>query len=233
MSLRCCLIYKNGGDGIQMLQSSAGNDISYCTIADNTGDGIELYNDVSFAGHRIVGNQIANNGGYGINLYSLSQFVMYTAEGNNIYNNASGAASVTIDAWPYTTYNPQFVSTTAGSEDYRIKASLYGGFPETSNGMLPGAATVYNGWPSLDNVYDDDVDGVAGTLTLPTVAQVLYDVLYGPGGDSFAGSYHSPATADVKDGVTYGPDNTYEGEYVGAGGGGGLRGGANKRGGKQ
>lgn len=118
--------------------------------------------------------------------------------------------------------------TNASPTDIIFKAPATGDFRLRNNSPLIGSSyTAYNdigymqtgNMPSVENVYAVTVNGETGTLVLPTVAQVLYNVLYGPGGDSFAGSYHGPATADVKENVLYGPDNTYEGEYVGSGSG--------------
>lgn len=96
---------------------------------------------------------------------------------------------------------------------------------------IPDAANVRN---------NDTVAGVTGTLDLAlyvlksAVVAARYVIL---GHDNYtggdAGAFIVPAVSDVKSGVEYGYSAEFTGEYVGTGGGGGLRGGANKRGGKQ
>ena len=123
-----CLIYSNGSHGINVYgwKNFCNIIANNTTIYNNGGDGIycglKADDSLTFLSEPHLLNVIvANNGGYGINIVTAgiqNKIVM-----NNIasYGNASGHCNWNGGVIPVTnnlvTSDPDFVSTTAGSED--------------------------------------------------------------------------------------------------------------------
>lgn len=139
---------------------------------------------------------------------------------NHIYNNTNDAISWSGSLYEYgnlTTNTSDFRN--AGSNDYRLAYTA----PALNAGVMGNSigALGPEGLPAPSAVWSNSyIMGTQGTLTLPTAAQVLYNVLFGPDSGT-QGNFYVPAESDVKLGVTFGNDNTeFTGEYVGSGGGG-------------
>lgn len=108
-----CLLYDNGGDGINL---AAGDS---CILIGNTcvlndGDGI----DVTAASKQsiVINNSCTDNGAYGFNLNTNDETDFW--DYNHTYNNTSGAVNGTLPGSNNQTGNPVWASITDGSEDF-------------------------------------------------------------------------------------------------------------------
>jgi hypothetical protein len=71
----------------------------------------------------------------------------------------------------------------------------------TANYGNPGSAVTPNyspDFPAVANVYNDTVDGAAGTLTLPVVGNVYTGIVYGVAGTGSTGTLTVPTAANVR-----------------------------------
>ena len=120
-----CLIYDNGGPGINIDTAVArvysGYFLKDSTIFGNGGDGIFL-GDPGGEGTSAGSNQILNciisgNGGYGINFETSPEAIAFLIDGLCSYGNTSGHSNLTLEGDNIVYEDPNFVTETDGSED--------------------------------------------------------------------------------------------------------------------
>lgn len=116
--IKNCLIYDNGGDGIDLWNTGTMvGSIASNTIYGNDGDGIDIHEGVQIP--EIVQNIMANNGGYGLNMNSETIYAAWMQQ-NCSFGNTSGHTDVNsgnLVGRNNVLEDPNFVSTTDGSED--------------------------------------------------------------------------------------------------------------------
>lgn len=109
--------------------------------------------------------------------------------------------------------------TNASNGDFSVGSAIrnmgypksYIGYSNTLSYIDIGAAQSQADLPSVYNVYNDTVNGVAGTLTIPSVSGVAEGVTYGPNGTMFTGVFISPSTSEVEKDVLFGPSGLWVG----------------------
>lgn len=130
LTVQNCWIFANGNDGIHCIGAPTFMSVTNCVIDNNGEDGIKV-SSTNVITIIIVNNIISNNTGWGV---TLENTAVMGLKGNNLYfsntlgdvsldgtNEATLAAFESLDG--SITGDPLFVSTTLGSEDYRITDS--------------------------------------------------------------------------------------------------------------
>lgn len=116
-----CLIYSNGGSGIELGRAYANSIISNNTIYGNTASGIgdAAHTVLSQTAGQILGNSLVSNGAYGLKSNRASN-VPEWIDYNHYYNNTSGETDFAggTPGDDNQSGDPLFTSTTAGSEDF-------------------------------------------------------------------------------------------------------------------
>jgi len=110
--VRYVAVYDNGDDGINMSQSVT--DVTNCTIAGNTGDGLSIASQTESL---VRDNIIASNGGYGVTCSSATPLITYSDVWGNTsgnYDGCSGGDGTISD-------DPDFCDAPSG--DYSVHAS--------------------------------------------------------------------------------------------------------------
>ena len=116
ININKCCIYNNGADGIVLINSGDRSIFTNCTFYNNTGDGIDI---PGFAeGVQVIACSFVSNGGYGINDTTAGE--MHLVDYNHYHNNTSGTQNTGEMGGYNQTGDPKFVSTTSGSEDFRL-----------------------------------------------------------------------------------------------------------------
>ena len=110
--VRYVAVYDNGGDGINL--STSVTDVTNCTIAGNTGDGLDISSET---GNLVRDNIIASNGGYGIVCSSATPTITY----NDVWSNTSGNYSGCAGGDGSLSDDPDFCDAASG--DYSVHAS--------------------------------------------------------------------------------------------------------------
>lgn len=137
------IVTRNGADGVNMPSASGDASRHWFFIENtfdaNTGDGLEIANDVQTP-IDIINNIFSNNGGYGLKFSNGSATATYidgsliTVDGNNTYNNTSGAYLPTGYGSNDPGLNPAFTNASGG--DFSIGTNLKAkGYP--LGGTLP------------------------------------------------------------------------------------------------
>ena len=135
-----CLIAGNTGDGIY---DGNGQYITVrlidSTVANNSGDGVDVGSQTVQSDFVILGNNIANNTGTGLKGSSLSPAYVIANDYNNLYGNGTARSNFTAGAND-TAVDPQFVN--AGSGNFAIGTNLQAsGWPPSSRGMGAGQSS--------------------------------------------------------------------------------------------
>lgn len=129
VTLSHCLVYGNGDDGIQFASGTFMTlNVLNCTIDKNGGHGVDMLNSATSSQFCLFNSIISNHSGvgkYGVNRNGSEQWGM---AGNNLYYNntahvdSSGGVSET-DFDSIEDQDPDYTSTTLGSEDYALQST--------------------------------------------------------------------------------------------------------------
>ncbi|MBD3366580.1 MAG: T9SS type A sorting domain-containing protein [Candidatus Eisenbacteria bacterium] len=110
--IRYVAAYDNGGSGISL--ASSDTDVTNCTIAGNTSDGLSMANE---SGNVVRDNIVASNGGYGITCSSSTPDNSY----NDVWGNSSGNYDGCSAGTGSISDDPDFCDAASG--DYSVHAS--------------------------------------------------------------------------------------------------------------
>ena len=208
-----CLVYANGGDGINYGAACRFPHIKNSIINGNTGDGIDLGSSVQIGDGAILNTHITNNGAYGITAAS-GQGAIGLINYCNFYGNTTADRLNVTAGDNDTAVNPAFTSASTGNFT-PTSATYNSGFPLSTRyiGANQSLTRAYvdigpqlqGDFPAVGNVLTTDTtNGAAGTYVAPTQSAYLTT---GPGygaGGATSGTATQPAAADVTSGVTYG-----------------------------
>lgn len=126
-----------------------------------------------------------------VSLMTLFKCAGYGNDTNVNTNVYSNTGFVTLTADPYATVGSDFTPNTTAGGGADVRAAAREFITQTCAadiGAVQHADPTVD-YPDVGNVHEDDtVGGSAGTLTLPTEAQVEKDVQFGAGGTEFTGT---------------------------------------------